>query len=417
MAASEKDRTIVRDLARRVAEAAADPIQEKKIAEWKRHNALRPGKPMVLQAPEGVWDEFVPADALRCEDEACRGVEHRLRTWTYKIEHFRDDWPVTADFHTSLHVHDSGWDIQASTTRNPEFRGVHGAVHYNTVIEDNADPEKLFPKRTLTVDWESSRRDHARVSDLVGDILHVEMRGHSGFWFAPMDQFIQWRGLDKMFFDLVDRPEWVHRVMEQMTKSHVDMMRQHEAANALALDNGAVYVGSGGMGTTDELPQPDFDGEHVRLKDLWGHATTQIFSEVSPAMHDEFAIPYEARFLSLFGLGCYGCCEPLHKKIGIIRKLPRVRRISMSPFVEPNEGAEQIGRDFIYSSKPNPSYLAADTWHIESCREEMVATLEAAKRNGCVVEFVMKDTHTCRGEPHRYDEWTDLAMQLAEEYA
>ena len=47
----------------------------------------------------------------------------------------------------------------------------------------------------------------------------------------------------------------------------------------------------------------------------------------------------------------------------------------------------------------------------------MIATLEACKANGCISEYIMKDTHTARGEPSRYDEWTDMAMKLAEKYA
>ena len=79
---------------------------------------------------------------------------------------------------------------------------------------------------------------------------------------------------------------------------------------ALTLNNENVYIGSGGFGFTDELPQPGFDGR-VRLKDLWGSASTQIFVDVSPAMHEEFALQYEARVLNRFGLVTYGCCEPL----------------------------------------------------------------------------------------------------------
>jgi len=417
MSVCKKDRQIVRDLAKRVAEAAADPVQEKKLAQWKRHNSLKPGKPMVLQAPEGVWEDFVPAQSMQCKDDRCRGVEHGLRTVVYRIDHFRDDEPITAEFPTRLHVDVTGYGLDMETTWNPEAQGVYGACHYETVLEDDADVESILQDRQVTVDWDASNRHHAFVSDLIGDILDVRIQGHGGGWFAPMDLFIEWRGPDKMLLDLVDRPEWIHRVMNRLTEIEVAVVKHMEKLGALSLNNGADHVGSGGIGATDELPAPGFDGQHVRLMDLWGHATTQIFSEVSPAMHDEFVIPYEGRFLEMFGLNCYGCCEPLHKKVHLVRKLPRVRRLSMSPWVEPVEGAEQIGGDIIYSSKPNPAFLAANTWDIEPCRKEMIATLEAAKANGCVTEFVMKDTHTCRGEPNRYDEWTDMAMQLAEQYA
>jgi hypothetical protein len=417
MTVSDADRQLVRDLAKKVAEAAADTAQQKKIAEWKRHNSLKPGRPMILQAPEGVWDEFVPADSLQCRDADCRWIEAEMRRRLYKVNHLRDDEPITADLAVSLRRTISGYGLEVKTTRNPEAQGVHGACHYDGVLEDDADIETILKDRTVTVDWQTSNAACEKTSDLVGDILNVQLKGGSGFWFCPMDLFIQWRGLDKMLYDLIDRPEWIHRAMNRMTDIEISIVRQLEQQNAISLNNGVNYVGSGGIGVTDELPQDDFDGQHVRLIDLWGHATTQIFSEVSPAMHDEFVIPYESRFLEQFGLNCYGCCEPLHKKVHLVRKLPRVRRLSMSPWVEPNEGAEAVGGDIIYSSKPNPAYLAFDHWDIEPCRKEMIATLEACKANGCVVEFVMKDTHTCRGQPQRYDQWTDMAMQLADQYA
>ena len=416
MSVSEKDRQIVRALAQRVAEVAADPIQDKKLAEWKRHNSLKPGKPMILQAPEGVWEEFVPTASLECEDAIARQVEHHMRTVIYKIDHLRDDEPIVARYLTRLHIQITGYGVEGKTTRNPEAQGVHGACHYDPVIEDDADLEALFQDRFVIVDCDASQRHHEQVCELIGDLFEVELVGQTGGWSAPMDCFIQWRGLDKMMFDLIDRPEWIHRAMNRLTEIDMDVMRQLEEQNLLGLNNGANSVGSGGVGATDELPAPGFDGEHVRLKDMWGFATTQIFSEVSPEMHDEFVIPYESRFLEQFGLNCYGCCEPLHKKVHLVRKLPRVRRLSMSPWIEPVEGAEAIGGDIIFSFKPNPSFLSMAHWDIEICRKEMIEVLEACKANGCVSEFVMKDTHTCCGEPERYDEWTEMAKQLAEEY-
>jgi len=218
-------------------------------------------------------------------------------------------------------------------------------------------------------------------------------------------------------WDIVDRPKWLHEFLDRMTTSDIDAARQFEAMSVLECNNGNDGVGSGGIGATDELPADGFDGEHVRLRDMWGCAMAQMFSEVSPAMHEEFATNYESRFLDLFGLNCYGCCEPLHKKVHLARKLPRLRRLSMSPFVNWVRGAEAIGGDFIYSAKPQPAYLAAETWDIAPARREIETILQAARRNGCVVEFVLNSTLTSRNEPHRYDEWTDMVQQLAHQYA
>ena len=47
-------------------------------------------------------------------------------------------------------------------------------------------------------------------------------------------------------------------------------------------------------------------------------------------MHDEFCVQYEMKWMERFGLVAYGCCEPLHNKIGMLRKIKRLRKISMS---------------------------------------------------------------------------------------
>jgi len=412
---SDKDRQILRDLAKQVAEVAADPIQQTKLVEWRRHNSLTPGKPMVLVYLEDVWEEFLPQSALQCEEPCCRHVEWNLRARLYRARHLRDDWPHMGDYQVGLQIDDPGcglsWNYGCV-----QVDGKRTAAGFETAIADDAVPEEVVHNRTITIDQDASEKRLAEMQDLFGDILEVTLTGRRGMAVAMMDTFIQWRGIEEALCDMVDRPAWLHRFLELMTESEIDAARQIEALGALDLNNGADNVGSGGMGATDELPAEGFDGEHVRLRDLWGFATTQIFSEVSPAMHDEFAIQYEGRFLDLFGLNCYGCCEPLDKKVDLIRKLPRVRRVSMSPFVDRAVGAEAIGGDFIYSAKPNPSYLAADVWDINVARDEIITILDAAKRNGCTVEFVLNSTLTSKNEPHRYEEWADMVQDISRRY-
>ena len=132
-------------------------------------------------------------------------------------------------------------------------------------------------------------------------------------------------------------------------------------------------------------------------------------------MHDEFCLQYELRWLERFGLNCYGCCEPLHNKIGILKKIPRLRRISMSKWIDIDKAAELLGRDYIFSYKPNPAVFAWDTWDPELAREDLRNALERTK--GCVVELIMKDISTSRHDPPRLWEWCELAVEMAEEYA
>ncbi|MCX6411751.1 MAG: hypothetical protein NTZ81_05295, partial [Actinobacteria bacterium] len=57
---TDRDRTILRELARRVAEIGALPIMAERRKEWKRHNSLKPGRAFILVFPEGSWGEILP---------------------------------------------------------------------------------------------------------------------------------------------------------------------------------------------------------------------------------------------------------------------------------------------------------------------------------------------------------------------
>ena len=75
-------------------------------------------------------------------------------------------------------------------------------------------------------------------------------------------------------------------------------------------------------------------------------------------MHEEFDIEYAREYFDGFGLVYYGCCEPLDRKIDIVRKLPNLRKISITPWADVKRAAEQMGSDFVMARKPNPAMVA-----------------------------------------------------------
>jgi hypothetical protein len=331
----------------------------------------------------------------------------------YYAEFLQDDSVITDIIASPIYIHNTGFGIAPQTTAPDD---PYGAVKYEPVIKEEKDLEKL-QKPKLWVDWKATEEHYEKLCDLVGDILKVEKRGPAHFWFAIIDDFATWRGFDQLFVDMIERPQWLHRALSFLTDAWLEMLDFYERENVLSLNNGAHYCGSGGLGFTDELPQPDFDGVHIRTKDLWGHATTQIFACVSPAMHEEFALRYEGKFLSRFGLASYGCCEPLHKKVDIIFKhIPHLRRLSMSPWVDIAEGAERLGKRAIFSWKPNPAPIfAAEQFDGELVRKMVRDALEKTK--DCVVEIIFKDIHTCRNQPERLRETVRIAKEEAEKFA
>jgi hypothetical protein len=405
-----QDRETLRELARRVAEVAARPEQEQKAAGWRRHNDLERVRPMVLVFPEGSWRELLPDSELTCTDPWARGLEGDFRRRLYYARHLPDDNPIEAVVACPVAIRypPLGLEVRQTASDQPT-----GAFHIEQTLMTEADIDRIAIAEP-TVDWADTEQRFAFLQELLGDLLTVEKRGRCSGGVAPVDTYSRLRGLDAFFLDLVDNPGFAHRAIERLTRREIVIMQSLERQGALSLGNRNHYAGSGGTGYTRQLPQPGFDGTHVRLKDLWGFATAQIFSEVSPAMHEEFALRHERDYLDLFGLNCYGCCEPLHRKLeAILRLVPRLRRLSVSPWAHVAVCAEALGRNCIFSWKPNPAVLAGDTWHPRRVRNQLRRFCRATRDN--VVEMIMKDTHTVRNDPRRMWDWVRIAREVAEE--
>lgn len=409
---SSSDRTYLRDMARRVAEIAADPVQEQRELLWKQHNDLQTDRPLVLAFPEGSWEELAKGAgyASRTEADYTRQWEWYLFTRRYYWEHIRDDSVTYAVLPVPIVVYNTGWGIACRTTES----GLHkGARAFESVVESVEDIEKIrMPE--ITVDWEETERRVEQASELFGDILTVRTVCPHPTQIAPLDTLIHWRGIENLFMDLITNPAMVHAAVSRIVDGCIRMIRSLERQGALSLNNRGEYVGSGGFGFTDQLPQPGFDGRQVRTQDLWGAATAQIFSEISPEMHEEFALQHERRYLELFGLNCYGCCEPLHLKLdALFRNIPRLRRISISPWADIALSAEKLGRNYVYSWKPNPVMVSSpdfDPAYIRAATDEFLR-----KTRGSITEIVMKDTHTVHNHPERFGEWVRITREAVEE--
>jgi hypothetical protein len=139
-----------------------------------------------------------------------------------------------------------------------------------------------------------------------------------------------------------------------------------------------------------------------------------MFSTVSPAMFKEFEVDYASRICARFGLVYYGCCDPLDLKMNEVRMIPNVRKISMSPWVNEDRGAAEIGGDFVYSRKPSPALLAWPRFNEQAVREHVQASVDACARHGCPLELILKDISTVKYEPERLFQWARIAMEVVE---
>jgi hypothetical protein len=142
----------------------------------------------------------------------------------------------------------------------------------------------------------------------------------------------------------------------------------------------------------------------------------QMFSDISPEMHEEFDLQYGKRLGDRCALTYYGCCEPLQGKIQVIKKnFKNLRKIGVTPWANEESSAEQIGRDFVYARKANPAFvaIAADP---DVIRAETAKTAETCLKYGCPYEIVLKDISTVSYRPENLTIWAKTVAETLDKY-
>jgi hypothetical protein len=224
------------------------------------------------------------------------------------------------------------------------------------------------------------------------------------------DPIATWMSVEGALYGLIDNLDMMHALAKRMADGYMIMLDQMEDLGVLVHSQALTHADCTGA-FTDDLPASVFNPKKPRLRDIWMDSTAQMFATVSPAMHEEYEINSMMPIFRRFGLVYYGCCEPLDGKIKEVRKIPNLRKISMSPWVNKERGAGEIGRDYVFSNKPNPAYISA--FNEEVIRKDLEETRAICKKNNCPLEFILKDISTVGHEPLRLKKWADIAMEIS----
>ncbi len=406
---------ILRGLYLRQREAACDPVMQTRKRQWIEHAALRSLRPMILAETQGVLDELVPLASLRCHEPWARELERPLRELVFRYESVGDDFVVEPWINIPWDVDLGDFGVEIAKVR-ADIDGRLSSYHWDPPIKDlDRDFDRLH-FRQPRVDREKTLARKAFLEEHFGDLLPVRIRAPSWWTTGLTWTAIDLIGMVPLMTAMLDNPAGLHRLMAFLRDELLHLLDWFEREGLLHLNNENDYVGSGGIGYTDELPQPDHvPGQPVRLWDMWGLCESQETVGVSPAMFEEFVFPYQVPVISRFGLSYYGCCEPIHKRVKIIKRLPNLRSLSVSPWCDQRLMADELGPRYVFCRKPSPALISTGHFDEQAIRADVRATLQAAGGR-CPLEFAMKDVHTLHDEPWRMSRWVEIARQECAAY-
>jgi hypothetical protein len=394
---------------------ASQPVQATTIRQWTALNDLKPERPMIW-INEICWHEMNVREelSLRCEGAWAREQELVLRRELYQWEHLRGDMVVNPWIECPLAIHSTDFGIIEDTdiVKTDEASDVVSR-HFHVQIACLEDIGKI-KMPVVTHDARATTFRYQAFVDVFGEILPVKQVGQTHIWFTPWDFLVRWMGVENALTALYDHPDLVHAAVDRLVDAWMVELDQFEAKGLLSPDCNNTRVGSGGYGYTSTLAKEvDATSVGVTPRQMWGCSNAQIFSDVSPRMHWEFALEHDMRWLERWGLNYYGCCEQLHTKVENLKRIPRLRKISVSPWCDLAKVLEAFGDTIVYSVKPSPAIFAEDTWQPERARQAIRSTLDIAGGRA-PIEFIMKDISTVRYQPERLWDWVRIAMEEIE---
>ncbi len=405
------ERTIVRELAKQYREIAESPKHVRMRQRFKDNNDLKVVRPP-LYMDEIPWFEMNIDGELDCvcEDDRLRGMEWHFRSELFRERHFACDnyiepvWPVYKSYSST----GNGLSAKENTV-SVDARNWIVSHHYEDVLEDEQALE-AWHEPVITAHPEEDEKNMAFAEDVLGDILPVQLRGHT-IYYAPWDQIPRLRGVEPILMDIYDRPEYLHKIIGLYTRGMKSEMDQKEALGLYDPRSLSLHCTPGSV-TLPEEPDPN----HYGCKDLWFRTMAQMFSSISPQDHYELDMQYSAPLAARCAYTYYGCCEPLSDRIDMLQKAyPNLRKIGVSPWADVAASAEQIGGNYVLSRKPNPANVAIKT-DPEQIRKEITETATLCLKYGCPCDITLKDISTVGNRPENLIIWAQTASDVLDAF-
>jgi len=409
---NSRDVQILRELVKEYAERAALPVMEERRRLWAAHFSLKTTR-MPVFVNFGMWNwwckEMFGDAALQCEDPFFREHEQALRLELFHHgigdDHILEPWLTQHAVHEKPRgVYGEPWG-GAPAQIQPDTPG--GAWKDVPFIREWKDAAKLQAPPHAINEAETRRRTE-RLREAVGDLIEVDVRRGPIFYGLAADISTTMggvRGIEQLMLDMYETPEKIHQLAAFLRDGILANQQQAEDAGDYSL----THQMNQAEPYAEELERPRANSGARRRKDLWGFAASQEFTLVSPEFHEEFLLQYQLPILRNFAMCHYGCCDNLTNKIALLRKIPNLRSIAVTPSADLARCAEQIGTDYALSWRPSPVDMVCAGWNEVRIRRVIRDGLRTCR--GQHVHLNLKDVETLQGEPGRLARWVGIVRE------
>jgi hypothetical protein len=107
-------------------------------------------------------------------------------------------------------------------------------------------------------------------------------------------------------------------------------------------------------------------------------------------------MPHFTKLAAKFKLLKFGCCEAVHDLMSVLRRLPNLRKVSVTPWCDMKKLTETCPPNVIWCRKPVPLKLCAEAFDPGDLRAHLQETLDIGK--DYFIEFVYRDTNLLTGK-------------------
>ena len=409
MKVTPKEKQILRELARQYADLAALPVQRERYERGRDINDLKPRRPMVW-LDEIPWHEMDIDGNLQllCEDDFARQMESHFRRTLYRWEYLQGDMVVENVYNVPRHYTSTGMGIEVHEDKLSTDERNHIISHYYLDQLDTKEKVEALREPVLTAYPDIDNQHVEWANDILDGILPVRLQGYY-IYHAPWDHIPRFRGVTQVLTDLMVNPDHMHAIMRKFTDYGFSTMKQMESLQLLDAGISNLHCTPPYVSGFEPSSGP------VNMKNCWFRGMAQLFTDVSPQMFKEFELDYVKPLMAEFGLVYYGCCEALDHKIQLLKTIPNLRKIGVSPWASIEACAEQIGGDYVFAHKPNPAHVSG-TFNEDATRKEITHVIETCHKYGCPYEFVIKDISTVTYKPQNLSMWAKTVKEVIDGY-